>query len=136
MIAFGAALAAGATTAAAAGPVPTLASPISEPILVGTDGDGQSQALTVGQELAVALPDNPSTGYQWQLREVDQNVLAQEGDPQFRPGANPMPGSPGTVVWTFTAASPGTTKLTLVSVRPWEQGAAPAQQFSLNVTVR
>ncbi|MCM6778738.1 protease inhibitor I42 family protein [Nocardia sp. CDC159] len=136
MIAFGAALAAGATTAAAAGPVPTIASPISAPVVVGTDGNGQSQELTVGQELAVALPDDPSSGFVWELGELDQAVLHQEGEPQFKQGNNPMPGTPGTVVWIFTAAKAGSTKLTLVPVakQPWAQGQREA--YTLMVTVR
>ncbi|MFI5783400.1 protease inhibitor I42 family protein [Nocardia sp. NPDC051570] len=139
MIAFGAALAAGATTAAAAGPAPAIASTNSEQIvIVGTDGDGQSQALTVGQELAVALPDTPSTGYAWQLRGFDQNVLHPEGDPQFKPDGSFMPGGPGTTVWTFTAGTPGTTKLVLESapVQPWAQPTPQKKEFTLTVTVR
>ncbi|RDI59630.1 protease inhibitor I42 family protein [Nocardia pseudobrasiliensis] len=140
MIAFGAALAAGATTAAATGPVPTLAAPIADPVVVvGVDGNGQAQALTVGQELAVALPESPSTGYAWQLREADQNVLRQEGEPQFKPDAAFTPGGPGTTVWTFTAATAGTTKLTLATAptQPWAQATPqPPQQFTLTVTVR
>jgi inhibitor of cysteine peptidase len=141
MVVFGLAVAAGGSTvaaqAASAAPVPGIAVPVSEPVVVGTDGNGQPQALTVGQELAVALPDNPSTGYVWQLRDIDDAILHQEGSPQFRPNnSDIMPGAPGTSVWTFTAAAPGSTRLTLISVHPWEQGAAPAQQFSITVTVR
>ncbi|MBF6332489.1 protease inhibitor I42 family protein [Nocardia transvalensis] len=138
MIAVGVALAAGATTVTAAADAvpagPIVATPISEPIVVGTDGNGQSQSLKVGQELAVALPDNPSTGFVWQVRELDQAVLHQEGEPQFRSNSI-VPGADGMSVWTFTAVAPGSTHLTLASVRPWEQGSAPAQQFSLSVTV-
>lgn len=138
MVVFGLALAAGGTTAvAAAAPVPAapgVVHVVSEPIVVGTDGNGQTTTLSVGEELAVALPDNPSSGYVWQIGEVDRGVLSQEGDPVFRPNS-PVPGAPGTSVWTFTAARSGSTTLSLVSVRPWDQGN-PAQRFSMTVTVR
>jgi len=130
MVVVGLALAAGGVNVAAqAAPVAT---PVGEPLIVGTDGNGQPQTLAVGQELAVALPDTPSTGYVWQLGPINQGVLHQEGAPQFR-GENPMPGAAGTSVWTFTAAGRGTTTLTLVSVRP---GSAPAQTFTEKITVR
>lgn len=130
MVVVGLALAAsGVNVAAQAAPVAT---PVDEPIIVGTDGNGQSQTLTVGQELAVALPDNPSTGYVWRLSPINQGVLHQEGAPQFR-GENPMPGAAGTSVWTFTAAGPGTTTVTLTAVRA---GSAPAQTFTEKIIVR
>ncbi|MBF6175895.1 protease inhibitor I42 family protein [Nocardia blacklockiae] len=137
MVVFGLALAAGGPSViAAADPVPGVtAAPIAEPMVLGADADGQAITLSSGQELVVALPDNPSTGYHWQVAEGDQAVLRPEGEPQFR--GNPgdlLPGGAGNSVWTFTAGDAGATHLTLVSVRAGDP--APAQQFSLNVTVR
>ncbi|MQY17718.1 protease inhibitor I42 family protein [Nocardia macrotermitis] len=131
MVVLGLALAAGgANVVAVADAIPT-ASPVDEPVIVGTDGNGQSRSLSVGQELAVALPDNPSSGYVWKLSPIDRGVLRQEGAPQFRT-TNPIPGAAGTSVWTFTAAGHGHTTVRLVSVRP---GSAPAQTFTENITV-
>ncbi len=133
MVVFGLALVAGGVNVAAvdASAAP-IAVPVDEPVIVGTDANGRSQSLAVGQELAVALPDTPSTGYVWRISALNRGVLHQEGAPQFR-SENPVPGSAGMSVWTFTAATPGRTTLTLVSVRP---GAAPAQTFSENITVK
>ncbi|WP_216902642.1 protease inhibitor I42 family protein [Nocardia alni] len=133
MVVFGLALVAGGANVvavdAAAAPV---AAPVDEPVIVGTDANGQSRSLSVGQELAVALPDAPSTGYVWRISALNRGVLHQEGDPQFR-SENPLPGSAGTSVWTFTAAAPGRTTLTLASVRA---GVAPARTFSEDITVK
>jgi len=130
MVVVGLALAGGGVNAAAVVAAP-VATPVNEPVIVGSDGNGQPQSLSVGQELAVAVPDNPSTGYVWQLAPINQAVLHQEGAPQFR-SENPMPGSAGMSVWTFTGAGRGHTTLTLISVRP---GSAPAQTFTENITV-
>ncbi|MBB5917577.1 inhibitor of cysteine peptidase [Nocardia transvalensis] len=137
MVGLGLALAAGGpSVVAAADPAPgvNFVVPVAEPMVVGTDANGQSMTLSAGQELVVALPDDPSTGYSWQVGQVDAAVLHQEGDPQFRgqPGQL-LPGGPGTSVWAFTAGDPGTTHLSMVSVKP---GAAPAQEFTLDITVR
>lgn len=129
MVVLGLALAAGGANAVA--DAMPIASPVDEPVIVGTDGNGQSRTLSVGQELAVVLPDTPSTGYVWKLSEIDQGVLHQEGAPQFR-SSNPIPGSAGTSVWTFTAAGRGHTTLRLISVRA---GSDPAQTFTENITV-
>ncbi|RDI44474.1 protease inhibitor I42 family protein [Nocardia mexicana] len=137
MVVFGLALAAGGPSAVAvAAPAPALPNlvvPVAEPMVVGTDANGTAVTLSSGNELVVALPDNPSTGYRWQVGETDENVLHQEGEPQFRPNPGDLLGTgPGTSVWAFTAANPGTVRLSMVSVRP---GSAPAQEFTLNVTV-
>ncbi|WP_194290755.1 protease inhibitor I42 family protein [Nocardia aurantia] len=141
MVVFGLAVAAGGAGAVAvADAAPVIhAAPIAEPVVLGSDDNGHAVTLTVGQELAVALPDNPSTGYRWQLGDLDQNVLRVDGDPQLR--ANPaggfVPGGPDQAVWTFAAEAPGTTTLNLVSARPWEQGgAASGPRYSLTVTVK
>ncbi|NKY54134.1 protease inhibitor I42 family protein [Nocardia vermiculata] len=136
MVVLGLALAGGANAVAVADPVPAppAVHAVSEPVIVGTDGNGGTTNLSVGEELAVALPDTPSTGYVWEIGQIDRGVLAQEGDPVFRPGTM-MPGSPGTSVWTFTAAKAGSTHLELVSVRPWDR-ANPAQRFSMTVAVK
>ncbi|MBO0853240.1 MAG: protease inhibitor I42 family protein [Nocardia sp.] len=138
MVVFGLALSAGGA-GAVAGAQPAPSAPpairtVSAPVIVGTDANGQTTRLSVGQGLAVALPDNPTTGYVWQIGAFDRNVLRQEGNPEYR-GATPVPGSVGNSVWTFTAARPGTTRLDLVSVRPVDQGH-PAQRFSMTVTVK
>lgn len=131
MIVLGLALAAGGANAVAVADAMPSALPVDEPVIVGTDGNGQAQTLSVGQELAIALPDNPSSGYVWKLGPLDQGVLHLEGAPQFR-STNPMPGSAGTSVWTFTGAGRGQTTVSLVSVRA---GSAPAQTFTEKITV-
>lgn len=137
MVGFGLALAAGGNAVAGATPVPATPPAVhaaSEPIVVGTDGNNRTTTMSVGEELAVALPDNPSTGYVWELAEIDRGLLNQEGGPIFR-GPSAVPGTPGTSVWTFTAAKSGNSRLSLVSVRPWDR-ANPAQRFTMTVNVR
>jgi inhibitor of cysteine peptidase len=103
-----------------------------------TDGDnGQARTLARGKKLVVSLPANPSTGYTWGLGELDQNVLRQDGQPDYRPDPNATatPGSGGTAVWTFVGDARGTAYLTLGYARAWEQGIEPAQKFSLTIKV-
>ncbi|WP_406231883.1 protease inhibitor I42 family protein [Nocardia sp. NBC_01009] len=106
--------------------------------LAMTDSNnGQERTLRIGQQLVVSLPANPSTGYTWGLGELEQQVLRQDGEPDYRPDPNvPVaPGSGGTAVWTFVGNSAGVAQLTLDYTRPWEQGIDPAQKFSLTIKV-
>ncbi|MFC9435696.1 protease inhibitor I42 family protein [Nocardia sp. NPDC057030] len=117
------------------------AAPTSAPgpaaVTVTEADNGQERTLAVGQSLVVTLPANPSTGYLWQITELDANLLQAQGDPGFKPDPNvPVaPGSGGGSVWTFVGKAAGSTKLSMDYLRPWEQGIEPAQKFSMTIKV-
>ncbi|MCM6776486.1 protease inhibitor I42 family protein [Nocardia sp. CDC159] len=122
----------GSTTTGAA---TTTAAPA--PRNLDATANGQRVAMRVGEEVTVSLAANPTTGYQWQLRELDQALVKQKDDPDFRPDPNPnnAVGVGGTSIWTFTAVAPGATKLVLGYLRPWEQGVEPSQTFTVTFDV-
>nr|WP_063709938.1 protease inhibitor I42 family protein [Nocardia transvalensis] len=109
----------------------------ADAVSVTGDFDGKAVSLAPGQTLEVSLAANPSTGYQWDLIDLDQTVLDQAGDPDYRPAADAgnAAGIGGTSRWRFTAKTPGATALHLGYARPWEAGTEPAQHFTLTVTV-
>ncbi|WP_378732870.1 protease inhibitor I42 family protein [Nocardia brasiliensis] len=117
--------------------VAATSAPTPAPVTATDVDNGKERRLTVGQPLVVTLPANPSTGYSWQIAEVDTNVVRAQGEPAFTPDPNvPVaPGSGGTSVWTFVGNAPGISRLTMDYLRPWEQGMEPAQTFSLTIKV-
>jgi len=119
------------------GIMPTPAPSAPAPVNIGQDSDGKDVSLSPDQRLIVSLPANPSTGFGWQLQQLDQNIAKQSGDPDYRSDANQRQavGVGGASVWTFTAVAPGTTTLVLAYQRSWEQGSEPARRFSLTVHV-
>ncbi|MFG1795700.1 protease inhibitor I42 family protein [Nocardia sp. NPDC049149] len=111
--------------------------PAPAAVTVTEADNGKERRLETGQSLVVTLPANPSTGYSWQIAEVDANLVRVQGEPEYKadPTKPVMPGSGGTSVWTFVGAVPGATKLVMNYLRPWEQGVEPAQTFSLTIKV-
>ncbi len=105
---------------------------------VGAAEDSAAKQLSKGQVLVVSLESNPSTGYSWQVAQVDQAVLKQLGDPKFETPASSsgVVGAPGTEVFRFEAAGQGQTTLKLEYRRPWETGVAPIKTFTLQVTAK
>ncbi len=95
--------------------------------------DGKAVSLTVGEQFEVHLAENASTGHQWQLIDVDRVLLDVTRDQPIPPDSA-LPGAGGAHAWTFLARAPGRCPLSFVYRRRWE-GAAPAQTFSLDVTV-
>ncbi len=74
-----------------------------------------------GEEFAIVLESNPTTGYQWKLnRALDEKILTLEKT-EFEPPEEEVLGAPGEEKWTFKAQGLGRTTIELAYVRPWEE---------------
>jgi len=101
-----------------------------------TEADaGSSKELHLGDTLEVTLPGNPTTGFQWEIKSVDADILQSIGEQHFEPSNNAV-GSGGMVTLSFEAIALGQTKLELIYHRPFEKNVAPSQTFVVTVTVK
>ena len=106
--------------------------------MLGAEDSGSQVELTSGQVLEVTLESNPTTGYSWEISEVDAAVLSQMGDVEFREApkeGEQMVGVGGIETFRFASAT-GETTLTLVYHRPWEKDVEPLETFMVQVVVR
>ncbi len=94
---------------------------------------GTSLEVTVGEVLQLALPENATTGYRWEIAECDRDRLEQVGETMSHP--TPGIGSGGTATFTFRAICPGTSRLVLEQRRSWESMPA-AESFKLTIEIR
>jgi predicted secreted protein len=97
--------------------------------------------INSGEEFAVKLCSNPSTGFQWSENPGNNNpeILSQSSHDFSIEGDNgsPLPpGSPGCEIWTFTTEATGTSQLTFDYSRNWEGGEKGIWTFTLDVTVQ
>jgi len=99
------------------------------------EGDsGTEVSLTVGAQLWIVLSGNASTGYVWEVTDLDTAVLELTATTSRSQCTIPMPGCGQVETWKFTALSPGSTVLNMVYHRPWED-VEPSRTFTLTVTV-
>lgn len=99
-------------------------------------GDNGSQIkLNKGQKVATTLEANPTTGYTWELAELNSNLLRQVGEMGYNPESNKL-GSGGTQTLHIEAVDVGKTTLKLVYHRPWEKDVEPLKTFSLQVVIQ
>lgn len=101
--------------------------------------NGTQKELTRDQVLFIALESNPTTGYSWQVSEIDQAIFRQVGDAGYKSSASgnpPMVGAGGTETFRFEPVSAGNTTLKLVYRRPWEKDVPPIKTYTVQVTVR
>jgi inhibitor of cysteine peptidase len=103
--------------------------------LTAADKGGQVE-VKVGGLIVITLDGNPSTGYNWEAKDLDTTMFEQVGDSTFISSNPGSVGSGGTLTLTFKALKAGTATLTLVYHRPWETGSDPIDTFAVTVTVK
>jgi inhibitor of cysteine peptidase len=110
----------------------------SSPEIRLTEKDGQAEVKT-GQTFTINLEGNPTTGYTWEPAEMDEKLLAREGEAEFRSekkNGEQVVGAGGVITLRFKALAPGSTTLKLVYLRPWEKSDPPLKTFEMAVTIK
>jgi predicted secreted protein len=100
------------------------------------DGEGLAGALTLvvtgrlraGQELELALPANPSTGYGWTLASGSDSAVVQLGDIESRQ-LTPGTGALARQVIRLRAVAGGPARLELDYRRPWQPDEQPIRRL-------
>jgi inhibitor of cysteine peptidase len=104
---------------------------------VTAKNQGQTVRAEVGNLIRITLEANPSTGYNWELRDFDYGVAEfHSSDLVARDNAgNVLFGAPGDTVITLQAVQPGTQNITLVYRRQWEPPDQVAETFTFTLEV-
>ena len=98
--------------------------------------NGQTVKAAVGNLVRVTLESNPSTGYNWELRDFDYGAADfYSSDVVARKGGNVLVGAPGDTVITLQAVKPGSQQIVLVYRRPWEAPDQVAATFTFQLEV-
>ena len=100
-------------------------------VTVTSAQNGGAVTVGAGDTVIVRLPENPTTGYRWQVVAGG----APLGD-DFMPASSGAAGAAGERVLRFSAPASGVMTLELDSRRAWEAGATPQARFAVTVTVR
>jgi len=103
-------------------------------VILDENDSGTEVSLSVEGQLRIVLSGNASTGYEWELTDLDEAVLEHTSTSSRSQCTIPQPGCGQIETWKFTALSPGSTTLTMVYHRPWED-VEPARTFTLSITV-
>jgi len=131
------ALASAAMIAACGGTAGSSPPPTSPPPAVYTVADNNATvAARVGEQFTVSLAENPTTGYQWDMKAGPGLTLVSDRFTGPSPSPSPLEGAGGTRAWVFRADKAGTLTLTGLYVRPWEADGKSAADFSLTITAQ
>ena len=91
--------------------------------------------VKAGEEFAISVYANPSTGYEWQLAKPLDTQFLQLSGTEYLTEDTTLIGAGCEQQWTFKAFKPGSTNISLQYLRSWEKGVAPVkiEEFVVNI---
>ena len=92
---------------------------------------GAAIQVAAGDEFAIELTGNPTTGYTWQVR-VDSQQLELLGQ-EFEPGGEGV-GAGGCEVFRFRALVGGETEIDCEYRRPWDRESRDSRRFRVSAS--
>ena len=113
-------------------------SPASKDIWYAWD---QKTEIGAGELLTVNLQSNPTTGFEWELREITNETVLQLVESKYELGEEakkdpPVPGAGGHEIWTFKTLKKGESTIFMDYNQPWEGGMKAVHHLILRVTVK
>ena len=105
---------------------------MSDPTVLTAADDGKAVDLRAGSLLVIRLPENPSTGYQWDIHADRANVAVEQ---RYFVQLSNQPGGGGESSWSIRAKAPGVTSVRLKLWRPWEDERAAIQRFEVTLRI-
>ena len=101
-------------------------------IELGPADAGTRRSVNVGELTTVRLPENPTTGYRWQI--PSENACLRLVEDRFD-GAQSPRGAGGDRVLVFEAVRAGSASLRLMKSRSWESGK-PLEEYAVDLDVQ
>jgi predicted secreted protein len=98
------------------------------------EDDGRTIHIRSGHLINLCLNGNPSTGYSWNLEELDQEMVRPLCKASI-PSNTGLLGAPEELKWFFQAASIGETTMVLRYYRTWEGPDTESPTLTLHVVV-
>jgi predicted secreted protein len=110
--------------------------PVTGTLEVTAQDNGKVVSAVLGNLIRITLESNPSTGYNWELRDFEYGAADfYASDVVARQSGNVFVGAPGNTILTLQAVKAGTQQITAVYRRPWEAPDQVAATFSFQLEV-
>lgn len=102
-----------------------------------TKGNIPAEATAkINEQFEVKLPSSPTTGYDWIIRQLPEQVALTGMDYTQRPDCGGKLGCDGTTTLYFKALKAGTGKLIVQYVRPWEPLTDGSKTESRTISIK
>jgi inhibitor of cysteine peptidase len=101
-------------------------------IPAGEGDNGRVVSARQSDVIVVSLPENPSTGYLWDMKATPGLMLVSD---TFVRSPTKYIGGAGTRIWRYQVAGTGTQSMTGSYHRPWLPASPTDRKFSFSVQV-
>jgi inhibitor of cysteine peptidase len=101
-------------------------------VLTAAD-NGRTVELLVGDEVALRLPENATTGYRWAIDSADANLVDIKEGPYV--STSEKMGGGGEAQWLIKAKAPGTTSIKLKRWRQWEGESSVVERYEITLRI-
>jgi inhibitor of cysteine peptidase len=98
------------------------------------DDTCKSQNVKVGESIIIRLPENPTTGFNWEIKDFDKEIL-ELAEAQYHANEGTKIGGGGTKTFKFKSKSLGSTRVKLILKRISEPDNSAIQHFEAIITV-
>jgi inhibitor of cysteine peptidase len=97
--------------------------------------NGGTATAQIGDLIEIRLPENPTTGYRWQLPPLDGGATVELESDEYDV-SSPAVGSGGLRRLSFRAVREGACTIDLHYRRSWEKQAADSFTMTIDVAVQ
>jgi inhibitor of cysteine peptidase len=104
------------------------------PMIIRKIDQGQNFEISQGDMVSIQLEENPTTGYQWEIKGIDDQVVALQNSEYISASGGNI-GAGGIRIFTFLAKSEGITQVRLVLRRSWESEESAIEHFEVTLRV-
>ena len=94
----------------------------------------KTQSVKVGELITIKLPENPTTGFNWEIKEINKKIL-ELAEAEFEAGEGEQIGGGGTKIFKFKPKSPGSTIIKLILKRISDPDDSAIQHFEATIIV-
>ncbi len=95
---------------------------------------GRTLELRAGDRMDLVLFENGTTGFRWEIAAIDETIIRQTGEPEFKRDSDAM-GAGGKKTFHFGLVAPGEAVLKLLYRRTWEVDVPPISTFRVTIKV-
>ncbi|EHH3086458.1 protease inhibitor I42 family protein [Salmonella enterica] len=108
---------------------------MSAPVFAANKDDIPAEATAKeNAQFEISLPSNPTTGYNWIVRQLPEQVALTGMDYAQSPDCGGKMGCSGTTTLHFKAVKAGAGKLIVQYARPWEALTNESNTITIKVT--